>query len=373
MRPLLPTLRTLAVALLLPAAGAAHALPYTNLYVFGDSLSDSGRAYALANTPNPPGSPVTNAFSGEQWMPSFLGYANRFSNGPTAPEQFATMIGLSAAPVVGASGTNYAVGGATTGTGNFNFLANSPAGIQTALALQNTGLASQVTQYLLAPPGDAATALFMVQGGANDFFLASPTLATLADVQALAFASATNVADVIGRLADMGGARSFLVPNLPDIGATPLFAGNALSGPQPAGAAGVATAYSQIYNFALAQNLVALGATRPGLEIVAFDTFSAFNAVLANPAAYGFDPAKAGTSCLFDTVTPPPGPLPGQCGGYLFWDDVHPTSALHGVVAAQYVEAVPVPATVALLAIGLLGLGAAARRAARPRAALAAA
>ena len=373
MRPLLPTLRTLAVALLLPAAGAAHALPYTNLYVFGDSLSDSGRAYALANTPNPSGSGVTNTFSGEQWMPSFLGYANRFSNGPTAAEQFATMIGLSAAPVIGATGTNYAVGGGTTGIGNFNFLANSPAGIQTALALQNTGLASQVTQYLVAPPADAATALFMVQGGANDFFLASPTLTSFGAIQALATAAATNVADVIGRLADMGGAQSFIVPNLPDIGATPLFGSNALSGPQPAGAAGVATAYSQIYNLALAQSLALLGAARPGLEIVAFDTYSAFNAVLANPGAYGFDPAKVGTSCLFDTLMPPPGPMPGQCGGYLFWDDVHPTAALHGVVAAQYVEAVPVPATVALLAIGLIGLGAAARRATRSSGALAAA
>jgi phospholipase/lecithinase/hemolysin len=359
MRPLLQTLRTVAFALLVPA-GAAHALPYTNLYVFGDSLSDSGRGYALANTPNPSGSGVVNVFSGEQWMPTAFGFAQRFSNGPTAAEQLATLLGVTASPFGQPGGTNYAVGGGTTGTGNFNWLAGRPANIQTALALQNTGLFSQVIQYLGTPAPDAGSSLFMVQGGANDFFLASPTLTTLASIQNLAQTAANNVAASIVALALFGGAQDFLVPNLPDIGATPLFAGNALSGPQAPGAGAVATLYSQFYNGYLAANLALVDGLLPGVDIVAFDTFTAFNQVLANPGAFGFDPAKSGTSCLFDTFAGATGV--GQCNGYLFWDDVHPTAALHGVVAAQYYAAVPAPGSVALVAIGLLALAAFARR-----------
>ncbi len=52
----------------------------------------------------------------------------------------------------------------------------------------------------------------------------------------------------------------------------------------------------------------------------------------------------------------------GACGAalacdpstYLFWDGIHPTSAGHTLLAQQIIQAIPEPATYALLITGLL-------------------
>ena len=363
---MLKLLRTALVAALLPA-GAAHAAAYTGLYVFGDSLSDSGRAYQLANTA------PAGTFSGEQWMPSAVGYAQRFSNGPTAAEALAAALGTTATPFGTAGGTNYAVGGARSGALNFNWLANRPAGIQSTPALANTGVNQQVGTFLAAPlPANVGSSLFLVQGGANDFFLASGAgqLNSLADISALAAGAAQNIATAVAALA-AGGARSFLVPDLPLIGATPLFGASSLSSPvaNPAGAA-AANAYTTVYNLVLDGAIDSLRIAFPAIDIFEFDTVTAFGQVLANPAAFGFDPAYAGTSCLRERLQAAPTQAKldawNGCDGYLFWDDVHPTAALHALVGGLYAQvALPIPGTAALLGLGLLGLAAGARRAGR--------
>ena len=60
-----------------PRAAPAQAAPYDRLYVFGDSLLDSGNLYALAGTPTSPP------------------YAQRFTDGPTSIEYYASGAGLS--------------------------------------------------------------------------------------------------------------------------------------------------------------------------------------------------------------------------------------------------------------------------------------
>jgi phospholipase/lecithinase/hemolysin len=318
------TLGGFAAVALMAAAPFAQAGSYTGLFVFGDSLSDPGNGFAISGGVFPP-------------TPS-----KRFTDGPTAAEQLATSIGLTASGnYVTPAGTNYAVGGGRSGNGNFNFLANFPTGIQSIPGLGPTGVADQVVRFASqARTFTGATTLFMVNGGANDFFFASGLPgANAASLIATAQQAAQNIASTVNTLYGLG-ATHFLIPNLADIGKTPLFAGN------PAGA-GAATLYSLTYDAALAAALNNLQATRTGIDIVQFNSYAFVESVLANPAAYGVTNTTGKCAALTT-----------GCAGYLFWDDVHPTQFASSITAAAYRSAVPLPASLLLLVagFGLMGL-----------------
>ena len=290
--------------LLLFSSPFAFALPYNSLYVFGDSLSDNGNAYLLTGGAVPPSPP----------------YAQRFSNGPVAVENLAAAFGIGLSPSA-LGGTNYAVGGATTGTASFI----SP-------FLNGTGISSQISAFTAAPPVfDPARSLFVVWGGPNDFFL-NPTAASIAP-------AVTNLANAITALAGMG-VEHILVPNMPDLGTTPF--GLSLGA---AGSAGLTT-LSLGFNQGLAQMLGSLDAVLAA-DIIPFDTFSLLAEVRLNSSVYGF--ANVSEQCLGNPACTDP-------DTYLFWDGVHPTARGHAILGARFAVAVPEPSSVALLLAGLTGI-----------------
>ena len=120
--------------LILPSTSYAG---YSNLYVFGDSISDSGNN-ALVLAPNVTPVPI----SGNSFIPTFPYASGTYSNGPVWAQTLATMLGLSATPSL-LGGTDYAFGGAQTGTG-----------------LVPPGLETQAAVFLSAhrgvAPGDAS-------------------------------------------------------------------------------------------------------------------------------------------------------------------------------------------------------------------------
>jgi outer membrane lipase/esterase len=315
------------LALIAPVAASAE--PITALYVFGDSLSDQGNAFALTGGfPPPP-------------------YAQRASNGPVALERLAQVLGV---PLVASElgGTNYAVVGATTGAVQ---IPGAPPGVTTENlsqityglpALAGTSLASQVAEFMNAGPlVDPDGALFMVWGGANDLFL-NPT----------ADAATTAVANLGASLAALYGfgARHFLVPNLPDLASAPF--AQSLSPQERAGL----QALSIGFNTLLAAQLNVLSSL-PGIDITAFDDFAFFNGILANPGAFGFTNTTA--PCLVGT--PPNVSLCADPNAYVFWDTVHPTAAVHQVLGDALADAVaqpvPEPATLTLLSLGVVLTG----------------
>jgi outer membrane lipase/esterase len=315
------------LALLLPLAAAPlPAAAYTGLYVFGDSLSDPGNLRTLTTALNGvnPAVPL---------LPDPSYSTGRFSNGPVAAEVLAGALGLGAGQVF-----NFAFGGGQTGLGNLYPQLD---------LLGQTGITAQVAGYRALVPAADPGALYMVWGGPNDFFAGMALLSGTTAPTAV-----NNLLGAITSLYDEG-ARQFLVPLMPDLGATPQFAGSAL--------AGLATLQTQTFNGLLAAGVNALGLA--GAQFTVFDTFQLLSQVQADPGAYGF--TNATSACVtgnFFAVTA----VCADPDGHVFWDSVHPTAAAHAILGqAMAVAAIPEPSTCALMALGLGLLVTAGRR--RPR------
>ncbi len=305
--------KTLALAALVAAINlpvSAHA--YSAMYVFGDSLSDSGNIGSLLGLPI---APYDNGY---------------FSNGPVWVQYLAGNLGLPMTTPSFTGGNNYAWGGARTGGGGFP-----------------DSLLTQRDNYLADSGGFAdPDALYVVWGGGNDVRDGDAT-------------GPTNIADIIASLA-AAGATNFLVPNLPDIGLTP----ESLAGEAPGGDAAFISAVSLAHNTALAIEMAALRDADSSLNIVEFDVFSIFNMMLGDPAAFGF--TNVSDACYEGLLgTGGPGAVCANPDEYVFWDGIHPTSAAHallGDMAAAQLQVVPVPAALPLLLSGLGFLGFLGRR-----------
>jgi phospholipase/lecithinase/hemolysin len=279
---------------------AAPGAPYPAMYVFGDSLSDTGNV-SLATLGQVPVSP----------------YADRsFSNGPVWAQDLAQSLHLPALQPSLAGGTDFAYGGAETG--------QTP-----AHTLNPTDFASQYGQYLTQVPSPQAGALYAIWIGANDVLdITNNSSLTPAQQQADVGAAVQNEVSVIGGLA-AHGAQNLLVLNVPDLGRTPY---ETARGPAVAQSA---TSLASLYDSDLATALQPLEASG-ALKIDLVNTFSVLDQVIASPGAYGFtnvtDPLWNGnlTSSSSGTLAAA-GAAQSQ---YLFFDGLHPTAQAHSLLAS---------------------------------------
>jgi len=337
---MLRVIRGLVLCSVLVAAPATAGLTsLSSLFVFGDSLSDAGNSglltQSVAGFTFPPSPYAPGQYSNGQVAVQYL----RDLYNPGAPDAFRPSL---------AGGTNYALGGATTGTVNFNAVSpNVPTGLQPVFT--NLGAATQLQQFMSAPPAfNPASSLFVVWLTPNDVFyplqtgggssgVVLPGMLAGPDVVTNAI---TNIAAIIQTLA-AAGAQHFLVPNLPDLALTPALRETA--------AAPLITGLTDAFNDALAPVLDALDATLP-IEIVQFNTAAAVANIVSNPG--NFDLTNVTESCVANLLN-------GRCdpNTWFFWDDVHPTTRVHEILGLQFAQAVPEPATLVLLAFALAALG----------------
>lgn len=342
----------IACSLFVPHTAQAALTTLSNLFVIGDSLSDggnSGLATAAATTP------LNIVFP----PPPYAG--GRYSNGPTAVEQLWQIYNpgdTSFKPSL-AGGTNYAIGGATTGVQNFNEVNG---GVPVALqpAFDDLSAAWQLQQFgaYLGGGGtfNPASSLFVVWLFPNDVFYATATGSLPGQVPFspggtnVVSNGIANILTIVGKLAGLG-AQHILVPNMPDLGRTPAFAGGPL--------ASTLTALTALFNANLAAQLTLLDAALPATEIIQFDTAAAFAELLANPAAFGL--ANVTGQCV-ENLTLAGGTCSPFDNRWLFWDGVHPTTYAHSLLAQRFYAAVPEPGSLALLALGLLSVAAIRRR-----------
>ena len=201
---------------------------------------------------------------------------------------------------------NFAVGGATTGTLNSN---DGFAG------KEYPGLLDQIASFqALGSVTEPERALYVVEAGANDFFVA---LATGASPATLIGNGVNNTVAAIQQLWG-SGARFILVMNVPDLGVTPMARSLGENGPR------MLTQLSAAYNqtLDLARNQLA----QAGIPTVGLDAFAVLDQMANTPAAYGF------SNVAVPYLYAPPGESPDQ---FLFWDPVHPTTGAHQVLAER--------------------------------------
>ena len=325
------------VALALTVSTAAHAGPYTNMYVFGDSLSDNGNlaeAFYRQNFPNPPS------------------YHDSFTNGPVAAEVLAGRLGLTLTPSLfltgfrdvfglfgGASyvaGTNYAVAGATA--------AAAPA----FGGIPNANLPQQVAAWSAHVGGIAdPNALYFVLSGGNDVRQAALNNLGTAGITA----GVNNELGAIQLLINQG-ARNIMVVNVPNVGVIPEFAQD-----HPTMAA-AATSLSQQYDLALSNGLG--GLSRPtGTAVNLFDLYTFNTNIIANAAAYGITDTT--DRCYTNTPLTPQataacGVNGANIGQFFYWDAIHPTGKVQALAgnALSAALGVPEPSTALLLGAGVL-------------------
>lgn len=334
------------LSLALPPLGTRAApLTITDMFVFGDSLSDAGNSGLL-----------TQAFGGTVFPPA--PYAGgRYSNGPTMVEYLWNQVGPGGVLLPSlAGGTDFAVGGATTGTESFNEVnSNVPEALRPAFDDMSAAAQLEAFQtYASSHAFDPTTSLFVVWLFPNDVFYANATGQLPGVVPGspggdnLVSNGIANILSIIQILAE-AGAENFLVLNLPDFGDLPEFSGT------PEGAA--LSQLSSAYNAALAAQLDLLAAALD-INLIQFFIDQLFEELLNDPAAFGF--TNATEPCVQNLAN-------GLCNPdeWVFWDGVHPTTRAHEVIASRIARIfVAEPGTLMLLGLGLILLAWVVRRSA---------
>lgn len=310
----------IAVLYLFPGAFAG-AQAYTSIVVFGDSLSDTGNDAALskakytvnAQVPGPASGYTDGRFTdGLDTSPAARNYTGVWI------EQVAAALAAKPAVVNSlAGGSNYAYGFATTNTGTSVF-AYGPGN---ALVFNVNNMGQQVSDYLATKPTITNKTLFVVWGGANDLINATS--------QADIVNAATREAGIVQTLI-AAGATDFIIPNLPPLGLVPRFNGSPTTSIPP-------TQASAGFNQALAFALSTLPAANPSktLHLYPLDVYTLFTTIVGPPIAGGF--ANVTASSQLNTAVNP--------DTYLFWDDLHPTTAGHHQLALAALTLLGTPVT----------------------------
>jgi len=243
---------------------------YTSMYVFGDSLSDIGQ--------------VSKATRGVV-PPPLIYYRGRFSNGPIWVDKLAPLL-----PAPLTLQQDYAFGGAESGFDH----STSP---------RFPGTLDEITAYLRTNPVIDPNSLYILWAGGNDYL----------DGQTNSDIPVTNLVNGASSLIAQG-AKTLLMPNLPDLGRIPETLNTTRSAPL--------TALSLEHNAKLQTAIAQLNASYPGVRVILLDTYGLFTDVIANPSAYGF--TNVTSACIN---------LPTSCnrnpGNFLFYDTIHPTTKGH--------------------------------------------
>ncbi len=284
-------------------AGPSPGFDYGQVYIFGDSLSDTGNLASVNGDFPPPY------------------YMNRVSNGPVAVDALAAKLGLDAQAslyLIGAEqGGNYAVAGAR---------ANGEAPID----LRAQVLSFQANHGYQAP-GDALYVMFIGGNDVRDARDESDPILAWQTVRAAAVA----VREAMSMLA-ASGAKKFLVINTPDIGLIPETRLLAAATEDPSI---IVRAHwmSSLYRFALHQEVRKLR-RHHHIELAEFDLLKRFTQLIRHADKLGFSHTTEPCFYLQTQQFHPDCNYGLNADQFIFFDEIHPTTRVHGMIGEAFFE-----------------------------------
>lgn len=325
------------VALLvgMPETQAASFRTISRIYAYGDSYSDSGASLDIssqsvqANVPDSfvlPNEPALNLYDDQ----------GRWTNGLTSVEVLSQQLDVEF--------TNYAVGGAKSGNGNFFGWLDS---------FQNTGVFGQVEQFRIDLAGQAADTegLYYIFASANDFFEYLSTPDSSGTIDELAAQTVNNIAQSVSDLSALG-ARQFLVVNSSDLAALP--------GAPEFEITAESEQFTSEVNALLPAELEKLSQELESVEIALYDHVAISDRIRKSPENYGLKNITDPCQPVF-----PVEPVCASPNEYYFWDENHPTSRVYQIVGedmAAFVatqQSKPVPERSTVFSLLMFATGAA--------------
>lgn len=329
-------------------AAPSQAASYSSIYIFGDSLADTGNNAWVFDVAVPVLLDPSHSYAGQRTevpisdgvdevdfslVPTFpYAGSNRYSNGWVWPDYVSAATGLPTQSVLTGlsfqdvlngqiNGTNFAFGGARVGT--------TPA-LGFPFSLVDQAYAYEGWLNGVPAPADA---LYIVEGGGNDLrdaFAAAMDNDPTTDPLAVVGNYLSGMATVLNTLAGLG-AQHIAVWNLPDLSLVPAV--------QALGNDAIFSAWvgSSLMNQQLALLLDSFEAGFSG-DLLRFDLFGTMEAIVSNPAAYGLTDISHACAASFACSA-----NPSLANQYLFWDGIHPTTKGHALLAQAFLAVVPIP------------------------------
>ncbi len=222
----------------------------SELYVFGDLLSDTGNLFTITSETFGVGFPSAPFFEG------------RYSNGRLWIESLASELGI-----VYNFDTNFALIGATTGLDN---VGNPFEPNDVVEQLRLPGTLAQVNNFIASNPNLDPNGLYTVWAGIYDFGLGITDTTELVN----------NIITAVENLAN-AGAKNILVPNLPDLSRFP--------GTSDIPGIDIQDEIIAIFNSNLSQSLNELESQLDSeVNLIELNTDSLFDGILSNPTQFGF-------------------------------------------------------------------------------------
>lgn len=292
----------LAALLTLTASTAFGAPLYDHLYAFGDSYSDNGAGQTFTRKL------AAQNIKDAQELPGSLYWKGRWSNGPTAVENLAHAL---KAPL-----TDYAIGGAKSGNGNY-YTWMEPT--------RNTGVFGQIADYLNTAKTHQAdpSALYFIFISANDFFewadFAHPE-----SIDELSQSSMKNMQTSIETLI-AAGAKQLMVVGTTDLSHVPaVVQGNQVQS-------------AKKYQSELEQKLPAILtnlASTHHITISYFDHLAFSTQLRAAPAAAGLKDLDSPCQATYPAIKP----VCDNPDAHYYWDEWHPTRKVHALAGAAMLD-----------------------------------
>ncbi|MGF1494908.1 MAG: SGNH/GDSL hydrolase family protein [Microcoleaceae cyanobacterium] len=274
----------------------------SQIYAFGDSYTEDGLSLELSTEAVEAGIPGSFILPADPAL-GLYDPEGRWTNGPTAVEVLSETLEVDL--------TNYAVGGAKSGSGNYYDWLDS---------IQDTGVFGQIDQFSTELAGEEADpdALYFIFASANDLFeftdFGLPGTAEEVAAQAV-----ENIVEGITDLSELG-AEQFLVVNSSDL--------DILPGIIEFGQVEEATEFTDEVNELLPEALEDLG-EELGIEIALYDHVAISDEIRANPEDFGLTNVDDPYQPVFPVE---PTPTDAEPDEYYFWDEYHPTARTHEII-----------------------------------------